>query len=121
MAVDNWHINQTYTAGADLSSAQFKLVEQSTAGVVSLCSLGDRAVGVAQEDSSCGGTLSVCVLGFSKVITDGALAASDLVASSTVGLAQASTANAKILGRISEGSTGQSGDVLTMWFQQMST
>lgn len=94
---------------ADLSSRQYHFVNLSTAGKIGLASLGGRAIGVLQNKPSASELAQVRVMGITKVVSDGSVGPGELVASSTIGKAQASTAGSYRLGVVVSGTTSSTG------------
>ena len=80
----------TFTASADLSAKQFHFVKMSGNNTVTVCAaITDVPIGVLQNKPESGESAVVCVLGISKVVADGTLAAGDLIGSSADGQADA--------------------------------
>lgn len=78
--------NQTYIAGADLSSSQHLFVKVSGAGVV-LAGDGDEAAGVLQNSPISGEAASVAVSGMVKVVAGGTIAVGAKVGADAAGKA----------------------------------
>lgn len=80
----------TFTASADLSSKQFHFVKMSGDNTVTVCAaITDNPIGVLQNKPASGDPAVVCVLGVSKVVADGTLAAGDVIGTSADGQADA--------------------------------
>jgi hypothetical protein len=93
MAVDNLGSSATiwsFTAGADLSSAQYKFVEMDSAGLVTVCNAAtDKPIGVLQNKPLSGQTAQVLIAGISKVQADAALTIGTEIGTSADGQADA--------------------------------
>jgi len=79
MAVMQSRDNRTFTAGADLSTSQFKFVKLDGADVVP-GTAGDNAMGVCLNNPASGGAATVCVSGKALVECGGGVAAGAAVA-----------------------------------------
>ena len=105
----------------DLSTRQYHFVKLSTAGVVELSTtIGGRALGVLQNKPSASALAQVRVHGVTKVYSDGTLGPGEMVAASSVGRAQASTAGSYQLAVVLDGSTASAG-VITALLQTPAT
>lgn len=83
----------TFKAGADLSAKQFYFVKLSAADTVIVCSAAtDVPIGVLQNAPSSGGMAEVVICGITKVNSDAALSAGNLIGTSGDGQADAKTA-----------------------------
>lgn len=94
MAYDNWGLDITLVAAADLSAAanQYKFVELDNDGKVTVCNAAtDKPVGVLQNRPASGEAATVRVLGVSKVQADASLNEGDLIGTSADGQADAKT------------------------------
>lgn len=88
MAIDNWGVNLSFEAGADLSAGQYKFVEITTAGTVTICNaITDNPIGVLQNKPTSGRTAEVRVLGVTKCQADGVVDEGDLIGTSADGQA----------------------------------
>ena len=82
----------TLTAGADLSAKQFYFVKISGSGTCDVCSgATDKPVGVLQNKPTSGQAAEIVVLGVTKVSSDAALTAGNLIGTSADGQADAKT------------------------------
>lgn len=110
----------TLEASTDLSSYQYRFVVSNGDGTCNLAGDGAAVTGVLQNKPTAGQAASVVVDGVSKVKAAGStVAAGDLVASSTVGLAVAVAAGDYTVGRVLAGSSGSTGRVLTVLLQHL--
>lgn len=108
------------TAGADLSSSQYRLVKLDGSGNAVVCSgVTDIPVGVLQNKPTSGGAAEIVVVGVSKVNTDAALSIGALIGTSADGQADAKVAGTDtteyVIGRMltaTGGSGGQLGTAL---------
>ncbi len=76
-------IDETMTAGEDLSNDQFKFVKLSANRTVIKCTaLTDRPIGVLQDDPLINQGATVRMIGISKLSSDAALAFGDLIGTS---------------------------------------
>ena len=83
----------TCTAENDLSTKQYYFVELSGAAQVDVCDAAtDTVYGVLQDDPAAGDPCAVAVLGITKVIAGGTVAAGDRVGTTNAGKAVAKTA-----------------------------
>jgi len=98
-----------FVAGADLSSAQYKIVKQSGATVVVTSVAGEDARGVLQNAPVSGDAAGVAIAGQTKIQLGATLAAGAKFSASAAGLAIAPTTGYQILGTIVEG--GASGEI----------
>ena len=79
-----------FTASADLSSKQYHFVKMSGNNTVTVCAaITDVPVGVLQNNPASGGVAEVALLGVTKVVADGTLAAGNLIGTSADGQADA--------------------------------
>ena len=87
MANENVGLDITLAASADLSSYQYYFVELSANDTVSVCNaLTDRPIGILQNKPAAAGRPAVVrVVGYSKVSSDAALTAGDLLGTSADG------------------------------------
>lgn len=82
----------TLTAGADLSSDQYKIVQLSAANTVTLATATTQAViGVLVNAPGSGEAAQVAIQGVTKVIAGGAVGATDLVTTNGAGKAASAT------------------------------
>ena len=79
-----------FTASADLSVKQYHFVKMSGNDTVTVCAaITDVPVGVLQNNPASGGAAEVALLGVTKVVADGTLAAGNLIGTSADGQADA--------------------------------
>lgn len=82
----------TLEAAADLSAKQFYFVKVNTSGKADVCSAAtDRPIGVLQNKPTSGNTAEIVVAGVTKVSSNGALTAADLIGTSSDGQADGKT------------------------------
>ena len=82
----------TLTASADLSAKQFYFVKIDGAGTCDVCSgATDKPVGVLQNKPTSGQAAEIVVLGVTKISSDAALTAGNLIGTSADGQADAKT------------------------------
>lgn len=100
-------VMETFEAGADLSSHQFKFVKLS-GGKVVLCSVAqEKALGILQNTPQSGEGAAVALHGLSKVKCAGILAVDSIVATDAAGLAIAGVAaTGMIMGQLTKASGG---------------
>jgi hypothetical protein len=92
----------TLPASGDLSASQYCFVKLS-GGSIALCSTGQEAVGVLQDDPAASGRGgSVMLNGITKVKAGGTLTASQNVGSDSSGRAITPATGAYILGKVLE-------------------
>lgn len=84
MAVQNKQIVYPFKAAGDLSTKQFYFVKLSAAHTVDVCSgATDKPIGVLQnKPSAAGQEAEVCVVGWTKVSSNGSVSAGDLIGTS---------------------------------------
>lgn len=127
MAVESNLMCKTYEAGEDMSAAQFKFVkwDGSTTGdtgvprVIVCTAATDRPVGVLQDKpTTVGEACLVCVLGETKIQSDGNLALDAAIGTSSDGQADAKTAGTDtteyVVGRVTI-AAGAAGRILSAW------
>jgi hypothetical protein len=89
-------------ATGDLSASQFCFVKLSS-GSIALCSTGQEAIGVLQDDPAASGRVgSICISGISKVKAGGTLTAGQNVGSDSTGRAITPATGGYILGKVLE-------------------
>lgn len=77
------------TASADLSAKQYHLVKMSGDNTVTVCAaVTDVPIGVLQNKPESGEAATVCTIGVTKIKADEALAAGEVVGSSSDGQGQ---------------------------------
>lgn len=113
MATQGQQIRETFTAGADLSAAQFHFVT-ATGRSVALTGDGLAADGVVLNDPKNGGTATVAVFGRVIVEAGGVITAGDNVASNATGEAVEAAGGNIILGKALE--DGVDGQLITIDF-----
>ena len=110
MAVMQSRDNRTYTAGADLSAAQFKFVKISGANVVVAGTAGEQCIGVCIVGGASGAAVTV-TRGGSVMVTAGAtISAGAAVSTDAAGLAKAAATGNIIMGYARE--AGVNGQVI---------
>lgn len=105
----------TRPAGADLSAAQYRFVELTSAGKVTQCNAqGELALGVLQNDPDADTRAAeVAIGGVTKVTLGATVAANAKVMTDTTGRAITATATNHVLGLcIKGGAVGEVGEVL---------
>ena len=124
MANETFVWDETFFAGADLSSKQFYIVKSTGVNgankVASICTsstgTGNKcAIGVLQNASSSAHAVTVRLMGRTKVIatSSGTIAYGDYVTSTTWGTAIAcNTSGDRVLGVARTASTGATGQVI---------
>lgn len=105
---------QSYTAGADLSAKQYYAMKFSAAKTVTVCAaLTDVPCGILQNAPASGGTAVVMHLGRSKVSSDSALSAGNLIGTSADGQLDPKTIGTDtthyVIGQVVEPSTAAAG------------
>lgn len=81
------------SAGADLSTHQYKFVKLSASKTVILCAAAtDVPIGVLQNKPTSGREAAVCAIGVTKVSSDAALTAGTVIGTSADGQADAKVA-----------------------------
>ena len=112
MALDSNLTCVTLEAGGDLSAGQYRFVELASDAQVDLvAAAGGDAVGVLQNDPSAAGrAATVAVMGVSKVVAGGTVAAGARVQSDASGEAITAASGDIVLGRALTG--GVAGDVI---------
>lgn len=96
-------------AGADLTTAQYKIVKLSGANVVLTSTAGELAYGVLQNAPALGDAAGVAIDGRTKIQLGATLAAGAKFSASAAGLAIAAVSTHQVLGTIVEG--GASGEI----------
>jgi len=113
MAIEMSQFAVTRQAGADLSAKQFYFVEQASTGKVTVCNaLGEKALGVVQNNPGNLQAANVAVQGVTKVIAGGTLVPGDLVNVSAAGKAVVASSTYFIMGEVLVG--GGDGEVVTI-------
>ena len=103
---------------------QFRCVTVNASGQATFASvLGQSIVGVMQNKPTVSGeACSIMINGVTKVQAAGStVSAGQLVASSTLGMVQATTSSVYVIGRILSGSSGSTGRILTMAIEPIGT
>ena len=87
MAVQNKQLCLPFKAAGDLSTKQFYFVKLSAAHTVTVCTgATDKPIGVLQnKPNAAGQEAEVCVWGWTKVSSNGSVAAGDLIGTSADG------------------------------------
>jgi hypothetical protein len=96
-------------AGADLSTAQYKIVKLSGANAVLASAAGELAYGVLQNAPVAGDAAGIAIGGRTKIQLGATLAAGAKFSTSAAGLAIAAISTHQVLGTIVEG--GASGEI----------
>ncbi len=102
MALSNYLKTIPYTAGADLSTRQYRFAKLGAANLtVTLAGAnGTGAIGVIQNNPIAGESVGVAVGGVSKVVAGADLAVGDKVTSNATGGAIVATTGATVLGTV---------------------
>ena len=80
----------TLKAAADLSAKQYHIVKLASATPVNVCSaITDVPIGVLLNKPESGEVAEICIMGVSKIIADGTIAAGNLLGTSADGQADA--------------------------------
>ena len=80
----------TLKAAADLSAKQYHIVKLASATTVNVCSaITDVPIGVLLNNPASGEAAEICILGVSKIVADGTIAAGNLLGTSADGQADA--------------------------------
>lgn len=89
MAVDNFHVDLTFPAAADLSTKQYLFVKLDGNGKAAICAAAtDKPIGILQnKPDAANKSATVRVLGISKVKYAGTSAPGDALGTDTNGLA----------------------------------
>jgi hypothetical protein len=113
----------TLPASTNMSTYQFRFVTANASKQAALNGDGLPSMGVLQnKPTAAGDAATIMINGVSKVAAlASTLAAGDLVASSSVGLAVVPAAGDYTLGRVLEGSSGGTGRILTVLLQNIGT
>jgi len=113
MATNGHQVRETYTAGEDLSAAQFHFVT-ATARSVALTGAGEAADGVLINDPANGAAATVVVFGRVIVEAGGNITAGAEVASNATGEAVAADTGDIVLGKALE--AGVDGQLISVDF-----
>src|SRR3954471_3680631 len=88
MATDNFHVDLTYPANADLSAKQYLFVKLLSTGKVDVCSATtDKPYGILQNKPTANQAAQVRILGISKLVYAGTTAAGDALSCDAAGKA----------------------------------
>jgi hypothetical protein len=80
------------TAAADLSTKQYHFVKLTSATEVNVCTnIADVPIGVLQNTPTSGQAAEICIFGITKVVSDGVLAAGNIIGTSADSQADAIT------------------------------
>lgn len=82
-------VTKTFTAGEDLSAKQFYFVKLSSGNVVACTAVTDVPIGVVQNKPTSGKPAEVVMLGGTKIVAGGNLAAGVQIGTTTAGKAAA--------------------------------
>lgn len=86
-------VKWSFVAGATLATKQYYFVKLSADNTVIVCAAAtDVPIGVVQNAPASGGIAEVCVVGITKVSSDAALTAGNLIGTAADGQADAKTA-----------------------------
>jgi hypothetical protein len=118
MATENSLISVSLPAAADLSAAQYKIVQINASGQAALANATSLAVGVLQNKPSAAGRIAtVAIYGSTKVVAGGTIAAGARVTSDANGNAiAATTAGDAVIGVAEVGAA--SGDIFQIVLMQ---
>lgn len=106
MAIEMSQFAVTRQAGADLSAKQYYFVEQASTGKVTVCNaLGEKSLGVLQNNPTNLHAANVAVNGVTKVIAGGTLVPGDLVNVTAAGKAIAASSTYFIMGEVLVGAS----------------
>ena len=108
----------SFTAAADLSDKQFHFVKLTANDTINVCdAVTDVPVGVLQDAPEAGQAAEVMLVGISKVSSDAALTAGNLIGTSADGQADAKVAGTDttnyVVGQVLSG-TGAAGELATV-------
>lgn len=116
MATYGSHFEDTFKAGADLSAEQYKLVKVTASNTVEVAGAGELAIGVLQDKPVADQGGNVTVIGLTKVVAGGTIAAGAKVAANATGQAVVAAAGNEVLGIAQE--AGVANDVIEILFNQ---
>ncbi len=115
MATQGKYTVETFEAGQDLSTAQYKFVSLASDGQIDPTGAGAASDGVLlNAPAAAGRAASVAVVGRVKVLCGGTIAVNGNVASNASGAAVAATTGNIVLGKALE--AGVSGQYITIDF-----
>lgn len=119
MATDSgWHWDETFEAGADLSSKQFLAVKGNgtTANEIVVCdSQGEDSIGVLQNNPSSGRDATVRLAGYTKMVCGDTIVAWAQVTVGADARAETAAGSDKIIGVAITG--GNDGEIITVWLR----
>lgn len=113
--ISNYAVKITRVAGADLSAAQYKFVEQDSAGNVTVCNnAGDLPIGVLQNAPLQGQEAEVLVVGGTKVVAGAAVTNASIIGTDSAGKAVAKDTSTDFrVGRIIDATGAADGVTVT--------
>jgi hypothetical protein len=84
--ISNYSVKVSLVAGADLSGSQYKFVKLNSSGqVVAVAAATDRPIGVLQNDPTSGKIAEVLIVGGTKLVLGGTVAAAAVVSPNASG------------------------------------
>jgi len=90
MATDNFHVDLTFPANADLSTHQYKWVKMATGSKVDICSaITDVPIGILQNKPTANQAASVRLLGVSKLKAGGTIGVGSMLGTDASALGKA--------------------------------
>jgi hypothetical protein len=98
MSAQGYGTDITLLAGADLSTKQHYAVKVDATGKAVLAALGEHAIGVLQNKPGNGQAATIRILGATKMVAGGAVAAGALVTPNAAGKGAVAGAGNYILG-----------------------
>lgn len=113
--ISNYAVKITRVAGADLSAAQYKFVEQDASGNVTVCNnAGDLPIGVLQNAPTSGQEAEILVVGGTKVVAGGAVTNASIIGTDANGKAVAKDTSTDFrVGRIIDATGAADGVTVT--------
>ena len=110
-------VTLTRPAGADLSASQYRFVEQTNTGAVTVCdTAGEKALGVLQNDPALGQAATIAYGGIVRVEAGGVIAIGDNIATDALGRAVNATNGQTILGEAMS-ATSAAGQIVSVLFR----
>lgn len=109
---ENAILSKTFTAGADLSSLQYRFVKLSAADTVTVCGNGEVPIGILQNDPESGEQANVMVMGISNLAVHAATSRNDKLGSQANGRGVAVTADTNTYNAVAlEAATAQDDEI----------
>lgn len=109
---ENAILSKTFTAGADLSSLQYRFVKLSGANTVTVCGNGEVPIGILQNDPESGEQANVMVMGISNLAVHAATSRNDKLGSQANGRGVAVTADTNTYNAVAlEAATAQDDEI----------